>query len=231
MTDHPDLDALEHDTHTQLGRHLNGARDEAQRHAPTPAATEQRAGRIMGRLRAARAAITETATRAAHAAVGLGARDASGEAPPPSGQTRTIPADGDIYNLTRNMDLRQDITFVITNSGMRIETRATQPSRPGQALDLVNQVHNRLWRITNTNIHRSYNTGRRWYAQLYGYDLRWFAQEDERVCPRCGPLHDTVIGSRERFQAEPDWDAFDGQPPLHYNCRCYTEVIRRGLFG
>lgn len=225
------LDDLEHHTHTRLNRHLSDARTEAERHAPTPAAQEQRTSRIMGRLRAARAAITDTATRAIHTAVPLGSRDAAGEAPPPPGQTRTIPADSDIYNLTNDINLRQDVTFVITNTGMRLETRPPRPDRPGDALNLVNQAHNRLWRVTTTGIHRGYNRGRAWYARLYGYDLRWFSREDERVCPDCGPLHDTVIGSRERFQAEPDWELFDGQPPLHYQCRCYTEVVRRNLLG
>ena len=38
---------------------------------------------------------------------------------------------------------------------------------------------------------------------------RWLTQEDERVCPECGPLDGAV------------WEDGAGPaPPLHVNCRC-----------
>jgi len=46
----------------------------------------------------------------------------------------------------------------------------------------------------------------------------WFTQDDERVCPICGPLHGTTPRT---------WRArFPGGPPAHPRCRCFTHVLR-----
>lgn len=40
---------------------------------------------------------------------------------------------------------------------------------------------------------------------------RWITQEDERVCPRCGPLHDRTFAYD---------DVAAPRPPAHFVCRC-----------
>ena len=43
----------------------------------------------------------------------------------------------------------------------------------------------------------------------------WYTQDDERVCPVCGPLH---------MKGEIAWALrFPSGPPAHPNCRCYKE--------
>jgi hypothetical protein len=46
----------------------------------------------------------------------------------------------------------------------------------------------------------------------------WTTQEDQLVCPICGPLHGLT---RE------NWGEFEGGPPAHYMCRCFLEWIIR----
>lgn len=45
-----------------------------------------------------------------------------------------------------------------------------------------------------------------------GWDGVWLTREDERVCPICGPLHETP---QEIWRKE-----FPKGPPAHVNCRC-----------
>ena len=47
----------------------------------------------------------------------------------------------------------------------------------------------------------------------------WVTAEDERVCPVCGPLHDTQVDFNEPF---PNGTLV---PPAHPNCRCSFNVI------
>lgn len=226
----PDLDALENTTRALIDQHLGGARDEASREARTGPEVLRRNTRLRDRLRQARAAIIDTALDAVRRAVPLGARDAAVEAPPPEGaQTRIVPADADVHDLTADIDLRQDVRFIISSTGLRVET--SPPRTTADAVAVVDQAANRVWNVTTTGINRAYNRGRGWYAALFAYDLRWYTRADERVCPVCRPRNGLVVASRERFQAEPDWDAFDGRPPIHFRCRCYTEVVRRPFLG
>jgi hypothetical protein len=46
-----------------------------------------------------------------------------------------------------------------------------------------------------------------------GVTARWYTKRDERVCPVCGPLHET---------GPANWaDDFAMGPPAHPRCRCY----------
>jgi len=45
---------------------------------------------------------------------------------------------------------------------------------------------------------------------------RWRAVADERVCPICGPLHNTTVAKGAGFR----WGNGAGYPPAHPNCRC-----------
>lgn len=45
----------------------------------------------------------------------------------------------------------------------------------------------------------------------------WITAKDEKVCPYCGPLHETKVGVKEKFKTDAGnvWS-----PPLHPRCRC-----------
>lgn len=56
------------------------------------------------------------------------------------------------------------------------------------------------------------------YADLLRQDglalqLRWQTNNDDRVCPICGPRHDTVQG-----------DGWTDPPPAHKRCRCWVNA-------
>lgn len=229
----PELDTLETQTLAAINRHLAPARREAERTTTTPTNTTRRNQRVLRRIREARAALTETATQAVRDAVRLGVDGAVREAPPPPeddprhGRGGFNPSinDTDIDNLTADLDLRQDVRFIITAQGMRIETGPPEPN----ILERVLQTATRLWNTIRTRIQDSFNRGRRWYAQLFRYDLKWFTRRDERVCPICRPLNGRVIASARGFESDiADWQGVASQPPAHFRCRCYTQVIRTG---
>ncbi len=226
----PDLNTLETQTRARLDQHLKPARREAERPAHTPADTARRNNRVLQRLRQARAAITETATRATHQALTLGAQGAATEAPPPPGNTQpTTPDQPTTQTLTADIDLREDIRYIITNQGIRIETGPPQPNQP-TTLERIIQTAERLWNTITTRIHDAFNRGRRWYAQLFNYELRWYTRTDERVCPTCRPLNGHTIASTQGFEptTPTEWPGTPHQPPAHYRCRCYTQVIQTG---
>lgn len=53
-------------------------------------------------------------------------------------------------------------------------------------------------------------------------EVRWVTSIDERVCPICAPLHNSVVKIEGSFVA----GSFTGQyPPAHVNCRCFTERV------
>ena len=58
-------------------------------------------------------------------------------------------------------------------------------------------------------------------AQGVRFRKRWQTNEDEHVCPICGPLNDTQADAQGQYAG-----GFDG-PPAHPRCRCYErhEVI------
>lgn len=52
----------------------------------------------------------------------------------------------------------------------------------------------------------------------------YFTQADERVCPRCGPLHGQEVPLRGMFSVGGD---FVEAPPIHPLCRCFVRVSVR----
>lgn len=86
----------------------------------------------------------------------------------------------------------------------------------------------RAWRIATTEITRAYAEGN----QLAGEDMAeqwpgvevtktWFTNNDDLVCPLCGPLNEVAIGIDESWEV--DGEEYEN-PPLHPNCRCWTDV-------
>lgn len=68
----------------------------------------------------------------------------------------------------------------------------------------------RLETIARTEVLRAHNMGKLKFHQAVGVTkLEWFALDDERMCPRCGPLNGKVF----------DIDKLPNQP-LHPQCRC-----------
>jgi len=57
--------------------------------------------------------------------------------------------------------------------------------------------------------------------------VRWVTVLDERVCPICEPLHNTIVGTGNNFVgSENDSIVFTGErPPAHINCRCFLEEV------
>src|SRR5690606_28651975 len=53
----------------------------------------------------------------------------------------------------------------------------------------------------------------------------YMTQADERVCPRCGPLHGQEIPLRDLF-AGPNGEVVES-PPIHPFCRCFVRVTVR----
>jgi hypothetical protein len=65
--------------------------------------------------------------------------------------------------------------------------------------------------------------------------IKWYTAEDDQVCEWCEPMDGTVIDINDNFFDQGDTAtgtdgatmALDydnvGSPPLHVNCRCYTQ--------
>lgn len=51
-----------------------------------------------------------------------------------------------------------------------------------------------------------------------GAKKRWYTARDERVCPKCGPMHGEEVAIDESFSI--------GNPPAHSRCRCTQELVR-----
>src|SRR5690606_25822860 len=112
----PELDSLESETGTLVAHHLGDARDVAATTVASPVEVTRRNSRLVDRLRQARAAIIDTAMGAVRRAVPLGARDAAREAPPPAGtEVRYVPDDVDVHRVTGDIDLRNDVSFIISS--------------------------------------------------------------------------------------------------------------------
>lgn len=52
----------------------------------------------------------------------------------------------------------------------------------------------------------------------------WFTAQDERVCPRCGPMHGKRVRQDENFVDE-ETGVEVPYPPLHPHCRCMVSYI------
>lgn len=103
----------------------------------------------------------------------------------------------------------------------------TPGSTVGDAINLLTTTFgdDRAERIAITEITRAYAEGN----QLAGEDLaaqwpgvrvtkRWFTNNDDLVCPICGPLEGAEVNIDEEFAPGID------NPPAHVNCRCWTSV-------
>ena len=114
--------------------------------------------------------------------------------------------------------------------------------------------NDRARRIAVTEVTRTYADGNQlaWRNSGVVGAKRWMTARDERVCPLCGPLHNTVVGLDDVYIQTPrdiagadaspqsiqrasgllrSNGAFVGGPPRHPNCRCWLQpVVDENLF-
>lgn len=98
--------------------------------------------------------------------------------------------------------------------------------KSGKRLDaLVSKLEpifsaDRAKRIAVTEVTRVYAEGntKAWQATGMVQARKWQTARDERVCPICGPLHNTIADLGMPFYA--DGVPLDN-PPAHPRCRCY----------
>ena len=91
----------------------------------------------------------------------------------------------------------------------------------------------RAERIAVTEVTRAYSQGQRMARetikeQFPGVAIvdRWYTNNDDLVCPLCGPLDGEERKEGEVFY-QPE-DAYqDGYPPRHPNCRCWINTTTR----
>jgi len=97
----------------------------------------------------------------------------------------------------------------------------------GDMIDMLSDTFGdmRAQRIAVTETTRVYAEA----DNLYALELRnqypemsvtktWWTNNDDRVCPICGPLHGRTVAMDEPF--DPDID----NPPAHVNCRCWRST-------
>jgi HK97 family phage portal protein len=76
--------------------------------------------------------------------------------------------------------------------------------------------------IAKTESFRAANWANReaWAQSGVVKSLKWYTAADDRVCPQCDALNDTVVGIEDKFFKD---DYSDGEvPPRHPDCRCYV---------
>ena len=105
----------------------------------------------------------------------------------------------------------------------------------------------RAKRVAVTEVTRVYAAGNinLWKSNSYVTGHRWTTARDERVCPICGPLHNTLVDIDKSWefndaviQQAGDENAQKAlrnvlkstgrtirRPPAHVNCRCYLQPV------
>jgi hypothetical protein len=127
-------------------------------------------------------------------------------------------------------DLIQDLTA--TSRDALRDVISAFVETPGMTLgDVIERLpfdEQRAALIATTEITRAYATGQAeaGAALKEQYpDVRvvktWFTNNDDRVCPICGPLNGEEVDEDEEFAGE-----FDG-PPGHPGCRCWVSYRTR----
>jgi len=100
---------------------------------------------------------------------------------------------------------------------------------PGYTLkDVINSLpysDERALKIAVTEVTRAYSQGNLLAAQQLREEYpnvrvtkRWFTNNDDRVCPLCGPLDGKSVTIDKEFEKGID------APPRHINCRCWIST-------
>lgn len=122
-----------------------------------------------------------------------------------------------IDQVTREA-LQKAISGFVETPGMTI----------GDVIDMLPFDEARAERVAITEVTRAYAESNRLAGEQLKKDFpdvpvikRFFTNNDDRVCPICGPLHNTVVPFDEPFHTGAG--DLDG-PPLHVRCRCWLTV-------
>jgi len=124
-------------------------------------------------------------------------------------------------------DVRSAVSMFIQTPGMTIGDTMSAMSITGMQREM------RSLRIAVTEITNAYATA----EQLAGEQLqsefpdvrvikRWWTNNDDLVCPICGPLHGKIVGIGEKFSTDLGDDniVVNERPPAHPNCRCWLST-------
>lgn len=125
-------------------------------------------------------------------------------------------------NKTTEKALRKIFKSFIDTPGMTI----------GDAVSLLPYDESRALMIATTEITRAYAEA----SQMAGEDLakefpgvrvikQWWTNNDDRVCPICGPLHGDVVDVDKLFIGG-DGVEYE-KPPAHVFCRCWMNTTTR----
>ncbi len=106
-----------------------------------------------------------------------------------------------------------DLSLVLAEGFSKGESISQIASRITEVFDNCDKV--RATRIARTEILSASNIGiQEGYRQVGVGKIRIWAAQDERTCPLCETLHDTIHGIDEGYC-----------PPFHPNCRCLTRPV------
>ena len=100
----------------------------------------------------------------------------------------------------------------------------------------------RARRVAVTEVTRIYAEGnlKAWQSTGVVTGKRWLTAVDERVCPICGPMHNTIVDFEGNWNFTPEMLANNPQlekalrslgvstfraPPAHVNCRCWLQPV------
>lgn len=112
-------------------------------------------------------------------------------------------------------DLGKEITRHITEGVLNNESVSEMTKRLRQSFG---EGRNRAETFVRTETMYAYNTAAKAQYQKYGVEMvEWLTADDERTCPRCGPLN----GEKFKVGEAP-------QTPLHPNCRCVLLPVIEG---
>ena len=104
----------------------------------------------------------------------------------------------------------------------------------GDVMALLPFEESRALMIATTEITRVYAVA----SEMAGNDLQkefpdvqviktWWTNNDDRVCPICGPLHGMVVDIQGGFTTEEDKAEGIPTPPAHVLCRCWISTTTR----
>jgi hypothetical protein len=133
------------------------------------------------------------------------------------------------YDLIRNVNqttrdtVRNAITQYVEVPGFTI----------GDAMALMPFGEERAMRVAVTEITRAYAEGQRMAGEELEKEFpdleitkTWYTNNDDLVCPLCGPLNGTTVSFREPFDIDEDGNEVD-MPPRHVSCRCSATVTTK----
>jgi hypothetical protein len=104
----------------------------------------------------------------------------------------------------------------------------------GDVMGMLPFDEERALRVAVTETTRAYSKGNQIGAEQLKSEFpdvmvveTWFTNNDDLVCPLCGPLNETEVEQGDGFYGADDSGYQDGYPPRHVNCRCWISYTTR----